>query len=97
MIHFDIKGLEAELQTLEAETAKQGFWEDSKNSNIVLSKIKRIKGRNQYQPIKNSQNNLIIVLIFQNLILKQKELLDSNKSYVWSFYVYLIKFVKNIL
>lgn len=45
MIHFDINKLELELNNLEAETVKQGFWEDSNKSNLILNKIKRIKGK----------------------------------------------------
>ena len=47
MIHFDIPSLEKNLKTLEAETTKPEFWEDSQNSNKVLSKIKNIKGKCQ--------------------------------------------------
>lgn len=44
MIHFDIPKLEEKLKNLEAETTNPSFWEDSQNSNKVLSKIKGIKG-----------------------------------------------------
>ena len=47
MIHFDIPNLETNLKTLEKETTKPEFWEDSQNSNKVLSKIKSIKGKCQ--------------------------------------------------
>lgn len=32
-----------EIKNLEEETLKEGFWEDAKNSSIILSKIKSIK------------------------------------------------------
>ena len=34
-----IEKIESELKELELETSKQGFWDDSKNSQSVLSKI----------------------------------------------------------
>ena len=43
MIHFDIPNLEKDLKELEVKTTNPDFWEDSKNSNIVLSKIKNLK------------------------------------------------------
>lgn len=45
MIHFDIPKLEDKLGTLEAKTAEQGFWEDTKQSNKILSEIKDIKNK----------------------------------------------------
>ena len=60
MIHFDIPSLEKNLKTLEAETTKPEFWEDSQNSNKVLSKIKNIKGKCQkYRELENEINNTI--------------------------------------
>ena len=58
MIHFDIPNLETNLKTLETETTKPEFWEDSQNSNKVLSKIKSIKGKCQkYRDLENEINN----------------------------------------
>ena len=60
MIHFDIPNLETNLKTLETETTKPEFWEDSQNSNKVLSKIKSIKGKCQkYRDLENEINNTI--------------------------------------
>ena len=39
MIHFDIPKLEEELKELEEKTMQDGFWNDQKNSNKVLSEI----------------------------------------------------------
>ena len=36
MSHFDISKLERELKDLEAETLKEDFWQDTKNSNKVF-------------------------------------------------------------
>ena len=60
MIHFDIPNLETTLKTLEAETTKPEFWDESQNSNKVLSKIKSIKGKCQkYKNLENEINNAI--------------------------------------
>ena len=45
MIHFDIENKEKELTKLEKQTAEQGFWDDSKNANIILNKIKELKSK----------------------------------------------------
>ena len=45
VIHFDISKLEDELLNLENQTLAPDFWENSKNSNIILENIKRIKGK----------------------------------------------------
>lgn len=57
---FDIAVLEKELKDLEIQTSEPNFWNDQKNSNQVLSKIKTIKGKcTEYQRITNETNNLI--------------------------------------
>ena len=59
MSHFDISKLEKELKDLEAETLKEDFWQDTKNSNKVLAKIKSIKNKvNEYKKIENEIQNL---------------------------------------
>ena len=45
MIHFDIPKLEEELKELEEKTMQDGFWNDQKNSNKVLSEIKHRKSK----------------------------------------------------
>ena len=45
MIHFDINVLKKELEELENKTLKEGFWEDSKESGVVLKKINSIKNK----------------------------------------------------
>lgn len=45
MIHFDIPKLEKELSSLEKQTTENGFWDNQKESNKVLSKIKNIKSK----------------------------------------------------
>ena len=59
MSHFDIANLETELKKLEAETLKENFWQDTKNSNKVLARIKNIKNKvNEYQKIEGEIQNL---------------------------------------
>ena len=56
---FDIVKLEQELKELEKETMQENFWQDSKKSNKILSKIKNVKNKTtQYHEIKNEINNL---------------------------------------
>ena len=60
MIHFDIPKIEEDLKKLEEETTKPEFWEDTQNSNTVLSKIKSLKGRSQkYRELENEISNTI--------------------------------------
>ena len=57
---FDIAGLKLELGKLEEETLKEGFWNDSKNSSIVLQKIKTIKSKiEKHNKIKSEIDNLV--------------------------------------
>ncbi len=59
MSHFDITSLEKQLADLENETLKEGFWNDSKNSGIILQKIKTIKGKvENYNKLNNELANL---------------------------------------
>ena len=63
MIHFEIPKLEKDLKDLEAETMKPNFWDDSKNSNIILEKIKSIKRKcTKYRELENEINNTIELL-----------------------------------
>ena len=45
MIHFDIPKIEEELASLEQETLKNNFWEDTQKANNILTKIKEKKGK----------------------------------------------------
>ena len=56
---FDISTLEKELKKLEEETVKPNFWQDTKKSNKILSKIKKIKNKVlSYRKIENDIKNL---------------------------------------
>ena len=59
MIHFDVTRLEKELKELEIETVKDGFWNDQKKYNIIISKIKSIKRKCEaYRKLEDEANNL---------------------------------------
>ena len=45
MTLFDISKLKIELKDLEKQTLKENFWNDSKNSSKVLSKMKQLKSK----------------------------------------------------
>ena len=45
MSPFDIPGLKKEIEELEKETIKDGFWNDIKNSSATLTKLKQIKNK----------------------------------------------------
>ena len=60
MIHFDIQKQEQNLKELENQTTNPDFWEDSKNTNTVLSKIKNLKNKCQkYKDLENEINNAL--------------------------------------
>ena len=59
MSHFDIARLENELKNLESKTLKEDFWQDAKQSNKILAKIKNIKNKvNKYKKIESEIQNL---------------------------------------
>ena len=59
MSHFDIARLENELKNLESKTLKEDFWQDAKQSNKILAKIKNIKNKvNEYRKIESEIQNL---------------------------------------
>ncbi len=59
MSHFDISKLEEELKKLETETLKENFWQDVKNSNKILARIKIVKNKVfTYKEIEQELQNL---------------------------------------
>lgn len=81
MIHFDISKLEENLKTLEAETTNPSFWEDSQKSNIVLSKIKNIKGKCQkYRDLENEINNTIELIDLLKMEYDEELALEMTKD-----------------
>lgn len=81
MIHFDISKLEENLKTLEAETTNPSFWEDSQKSNIVLLKIKNIKGKCQkYRNLENEINNTIELIDLLKMEYDEELALEMTKD-----------------
>ena len=79
MVHFDLLKIENELKKLEEETIKDGFWNDSKNSSLVLQKIKSLKGKfSKYNDIRSELDNLIEV--------KTAGDLQEVAEYVWGLF-----------
>lgn len=59
MIHFDITTLEKKMQNLQEQTNKSGFWDDIKNSTIVLSELKSVQNKvEKYNKLKENLQNL---------------------------------------
>ena len=44
-IHFDLANAKVEMEELENETLRMGFWNDQANSQVVLKKLKIIKAK----------------------------------------------------
>ena len=85
MIHFDIPKIEEELASLEQETLKNNFWEDTQKANNILTKIKEKKGKVlAYRKLEKESQNLLelteLVQIEEDEELA-KEILKSTKSF----------------
>ena len=84
MIHFDIPKLEIELRQLEKETMQDGFWNDQKNSNKVLTEIKSRKNKvTKYKEIHGELNNileLIELVEFEQDEALEKEIISDTKK-----------------
>lgn len=60
MIHFDILRLENELRELENQTTIPDFWNDVKNSSLVLKRITELKNIvNKYKSIESDIQNVL--------------------------------------
>ena len=76
---FDIAKLKNELSNLENETLKDGFWNDSKNSSIILQKIKTIKSKvEKYNKLTNELDNLIEMS--ELVSIEVEDIVASNES-----------------
>ncbi len=84
MIHFDISKLESELSDLESQTSNPDFWNDSKNSSIVLKKITNLKAKiEDYKKVKSECENILelgelIKIDYEEEL--AKELINSTNS-----------------
>ena len=59
MILFDIPKIDNELKQLEQKTMEEGFWNNQKESNVILQQIKQLKNKQtKYNQIITSLDNL---------------------------------------
>ena len=73
---FDISNLEKQLAELEKQTMQDGFWNDSKNSSIILQKIKTIKNKvEKYNTISNEIDSLIEM---SNIIIEEAKINNQD-------------------
>ena len=77
MILFDLPKIDTELKQLEQKTMEEGFWNNPKESNIILQQIKQLKSRQtKYTQIKNNLTNL--KEINDLLLIENDETLSSD-------------------
>ena len=75
---FDIAKLEKEITELESETVKEGFWNDSKKSGMILQKMKIIKDKiEKFYKLNNELDELI-----EMSELVDTEIKESRTSYL---------------
>lgn len=81
---FDISKIEEELKVLEKETMNPEFWNNSKNSKLVLQKIKNLKNKKDtFEKIRKELINLEEMnelLLLEDDETLSKELLNSSKK-----------------
>lgn len=81
---FDISKLENELENLEKQTMEENFWNDSKNSSKILSKIKQLKSKcTEYKKIETEISDLKELSELANLESDEevaKEIIKNTKK-----------------
>lgn len=81
---FDISKLENELENLEKQTMEENFWNDSKNSSKILSKIKQLKLKcTEYKKIETEISDLKELSELANLESDEevaKEIIKNTKK-----------------
>ena len=79
-----IEELETKLKELEAKTLVDGFWNDTKNSNIVLQEIKEVKSKytslSNVKQIISSLLEMNDFLIFENDESLENELVKNTEN-----------------
>ena len=59
MIHFDLPKIENRINELEIQMQDSNFWNDTKNSSVVLTESKRLKNKlEQYNKLKENLANI---------------------------------------
>ncbi len=76
VIHFDIHTLENNLKDLESKTLEENFWNDTKESGIILKKINSIKAKiDDFKKVKSELNDLAE---FNSLLVDEEEYPDNE-------------------
>lgn len=59
MIHFDLLKIKSRINELEIQMQDSNFWNDAKNSSVVLTESKRLKNKlEQYNKLKENLENI---------------------------------------
>lgn len=59
MIHFDLPKIEDRINELEIQMQDSNFWNDAKNSSVVLTESKRLKNKlDNYNKLKGNLANI---------------------------------------
>lgn len=78
---LNIDTLTKQSENLEQETLKEGFWNDSKNSNNILQKIKSIKSKlkkiEDIQKLSNNINDIVELIELESDEELEKELITN--------------------
>ena len=84
MIHFDLPKIEKRINELEVQMQDSSFWNDTKNSSIVLTESKRLKNKlEQYNKLKENLENIQdlneLLLVEVDLEMAKEVLKDTLK------------------
>lgn len=82
MIHFDLPKIELKIQELEQKMQDSNFWNDTKNSSVVLTESKRLKNKlEKYnklnKDLQNTQDLNEMLLVDEDLELAHEVLKDT--------------------
>lgn len=66
---FDIPNIESQIKNLQNQMEDSAFWNDSKNSGLVLSKLKSLQ--NKLQKFNNMQSELGNLIDLNNLLIEE--------------------------
>ncbi len=80
-----LDAMSAEIETLEAQTAEEGFWNDLANSQKVQQRISQLKNKvNAYNALENDFNDTLVLIELSNEE-EDLDMFDECKSGVDSF------------
>ena len=80
-----LDAMNAEIETLEAQTAEEGFWNDLANSQKVQQRISQLKNKvNAYNALENDFNDTLVLIELSNEE-EDLDMFDECKSGVDAF------------